>query len=101
MTGPLEETVAALREFPWDSDEELVTLTAGHVVEVLRRCCAGELTAREVEDWADAVEMREDLGFEDSPDERAQDAVNFLANPLLNGELTPAVGQEWMRRLRE
>ena len=101
FSAPLDETLAFLRTFPWDSDEELVTLTADHVAGVLRRYQARDLTARQVEEWADAVEMREDIEFADSPDGRVQDAVNFLADPYLFGQLTPTRAQEWMRLLKE
>lgn len=59
---PIEMLWASLHDFPYDWDDKpLGILRREHVVAVLRRWRLGELSDREVEDWADLVELREDV----------------------------------------
>ena len=76
-----------LAEFPWDSEEELVTLRPEHLVAILSRLTAGELSAEEVEDWANAIEGREDVALAGEPVEQA---LFHLANPLITEPITLA-----------
>lgn len=98
---PIRDLRMDLGEFPWDIDEELITLTAGDVDRILRRYLAGELSAKEVEDWAETLEVREDVGFDELPNEQVLEAVHFLANPCLHGDLTEATAREWIVRLTQ
>lgn len=97
--GPLEDVYRALTQFPWDVDEPLVTLTSDHVADALRDYLAGALTEREVEDWADALEVRDDVEFADSAEEDVLHVIHFLANPLLHGPLTPEGAEDCLHRL--
>jgi hypothetical protein len=81
---PIEDLRAALAEFEWDCSEPLVSLTSEHLLPILRRFLAGELTAEAVEAWADLVEARDDIAF---PDDQVLDAIFMLANPMTNGVL--------------
>lgn len=101
FTAPVEETIRDLSAFPWDSDEELVTLTTSHVADVLRRFLRNDLTAKQVEEWAEALEVRDDVHFDEQPNEQVLEAVHFLANPYLVGELTRSWAEEWIGRLHE
>ncbi|WP_007026846.1 hypothetical protein [Saccharomonospora iraqiensis] len=82
---PIEHTLAALREFPWDSDEELATLDVSALRRVVDMFERGRIDADELEEWADAVEGRDDIAF---GSQDVIDAVNTLANPVLFGPLT-------------
>ena len=86
---PLGAAIARVRSFGWDSDEDLVTLRASHVMAVLRRFLAGELSADHVEVWADGLEVREDIGFAGD----TLDLIFRLANPDMNGAITPSVAE--------
>ena len=80
----LREGVAA---FPYDwPGPPLATLRRDHVISVLERWERGQLSASEVEDWANLVETRDDLDH-DPADPRITRAVFDLANPLLQGDL--------------
>jgi hypothetical protein len=75
-----------LAVFGWDSDEELIALEPAHALSVLSRFLASELSATEVEDWANAIECREDIGLtQEAP---ITDALFELANPLITRPLT-------------
>jgi hypothetical protein len=85
---PLALLRAGVAAFPYDWDgPALATLRSGHVASVLARWKSGNLTAEEVEEWANLVEIREDLTH-DPDDLKVADAVFDLANPLLQGDLT-------------
>jgi hypothetical protein len=86
-----DRPLAALRDsiasFPFDWDDPPVaTLTRGHVLDVLERWQRGELDASEVEEWANLVEVRDDLDH-DPADPAVADAMFDLANPELQGPL--------------
>jgi hypothetical protein len=96
---PPSEILPALSRFGWDSERPLVTLTSTHVAEVLRRYLQGTLTASQVEEWANAVEGREDVDYIGEEGDVLREAVHELANPLLTRELSPATAQDWLIRL--
>lgn len=91
-----EELQAALKGFPWDSEVELVQLERQHVSSVLKRYLTGGISTQKVEDWANLIECRDDIGYED-----VADALNILANPVITYELTPAVAAQLIEELRK
>lgn len=98
FTRPTADVVRNLSDFGWDSDEELVTLQADHVAAVLSRFLSGEIESQEVEDWANAVECRDDIGMRlDSP---VADVLHALANPSLIYPLTKHFAIEQVAMLK-
>ena len=85
---PIEPVLEGLSHFPFDSDEELVCIQREDVVSIIDRFVAGNLTAEQVTDWADQVEVRDDLGVEDNHREILRDAIFRLANPNLRDPIT-------------
>ncbi|HBA89724.1 MAG TPA: hypothetical protein DCZ75_17580 [Geobacter sp.] len=85
-----------LADFPWDSDEELVLLERQHVTAVLKRYLRGEISSKEVEDWANVIECREDIGYEE-----IADVVHLLANPAITEELTETIATQLIAELEE
>jgi hypothetical protein len=74
--------------FPFDWDgPPLAILRREHLLSVLARWRNGELSAEDVEDWANLVEVRDDLQH-DPADPAVAKAVFDLANPTLQGDLT-------------
>ncbi|MBB5159621.1 hypothetical protein [Saccharopolyspora phatthalungensis] len=82
----MHEAIAELRTFPWDCDEELVTLGPSELRTAIEKFLVGNLSAQELEDWANAVEGRDDIDF--APEEMT-DLVAEIANPLLFEAITP------------
>jgi hypothetical protein len=69
---------------PWDWEgPPLAVLDSSAVVSILRRHAAGELSDEQVIEWANLVEVRDDV--EATPE--ATEAVFYLANPAINGPL--------------
>ncbi|MEZ2333618.1 hypothetical protein AB6802_28185 [Mesorhizobium sp. RCC_202] len=73
------------------AETPLVVLTADHIVSVLHRFRAGAFTAADVEQWADMIECREDIDYQEDRDEEILQAIYVLANPVLNGLLDDAL----------
>ena len=86
---PPEPLLRELRTFPWDWDgEPLLVLRREHLFRVIGRFLSGELSATQLESWAENLECREDVAF-DPADESLLDDVFFrLANPFINEPLT-------------
>lgn len=87
LEGEFLPLVRRLRQLPWDSEESPVLLTRSNVVAVLDRYLVGGLSEDDLENWANEIEGREDIDF----DEVSKDAIFELANPLLNRALNPKV----------
>ncbi len=49
----------------------------------------GKLNAAQIEEWANALECRGDVGFLPEKQSAIREAIFQLANPLLNKPITP------------
>lgn len=96
---PVHEARQRLRQFPWDSEVELESLTRQDVVRMLDRYLRGSVTGAEVEQWADAIEGRDDVGYEADVAERLRQAIFELANPDITHRLEPERASEWRDEL--
>lgn len=100
LERPVERIVRELSALPWECDHDLLVVRPHHLIEVLGRLTRGSLTAEQVESWADAIEGREDVGFEEATGQVVKAALFDLANPQMQGELTAEVADRWLARLR-
>jgi hypothetical protein len=85
-----------LAPLDWDVDEPVVTLSATDATHLLSEFLAGKRRADEIVDWAEALEVREDVEI-DAP---VRDLLFVLANPEINGPLTPEIAREWVDKLQ-
>ncbi len=74
-----------LNKFSTDECDTLVVLHAKDLEFVLNKFYSGILSIDDIERWADLVELRDGIDFED---EEIQTIIFELANPLINGKLT-------------
>ncbi|HWG73117.1 MAG TPA: hypothetical protein VG184_03570 [Acidimicrobiales bacterium] len=95
LREPVADAVRRLRAFPWDSDAELTVLGPGNVIHVLDLYLHGVLASAEVEEWAEAIEGRDDIGYEFPHGETLKQLIFELANPLLTRQLEPSRAREW------
>jgi hypothetical protein len=100
LNRPVREVVGELRPFGWDSAQTLAELRREDIVQILERYLRGELTAAVVEEWANAVEGREDVAYERPHDDAIRAAIHELANPYLARSLSPQTAREWIQCLR-
>jgi hypothetical protein len=98
---PLNAAIAAVRELPWDSDLELVVLVRANLVALLQRYLLGELSPTDLEEWANAIEGRVDIGLEPRHEELLQAFVFEIANPLLAEPISDAYARRWLDRLSD
>jgi hypothetical protein len=85
LNEPLAAIEADVSQLPWDDQSSSVVLTKEDVRSVLERYMSTALSPREVEQWANLLEGREDVTMEQS----VRDVIYQLANPILEGELSP------------
>jgi hypothetical protein len=96
LPRPLSEILRDVAQLPWDSNVEHAELTTRHLASVLRRHLEGVLDGKAVEDWANAIEMRDDIAYD--PDSTAGEILHELANPLLTEPLTSKRAAELLGR---
>jgi hypothetical protein len=89
----MQEVVASLAAYGWDGDEPLADLKRSHIRQALRRYIRTELSASQIEEWANIIECRDDIAYE--PSSLEGDIIFELANSELTQQLNPA----WAERL--
>jgi hypothetical protein len=99
LRRPLAESLAALRAYPWDSDVEYVELTPAHVASVLERFLGGEVDAPTATEWAESINLRDDVGRSPGTDAELADVLTEMSSPELFGELDE-IAPDLLRRLR-
>ncbi len=100
LSHPIAELTQAVSSLPWDCPTPLVSLTSADASAVLQRYLDGTISPSDIEEWANLIEGREDIGFESGQVESLIELVNELANPITMGALTTERAQTWLCRLR-
>lgn len=95
----LEAILARLNAFGWDSEIPLAIVRPDDLTAVLRRFLLGQLSARQVEEWADALECRDDVGLDEDCEAELRSAIFELANPLLTEQLSQDSAQRILATL--
>lgn len=90
-----------LSKFNWDYEREPIIIKGSAVQAVLERYLNGEYTAKDLESWANLIELREDLEFEQEKYEVIEDVIYRLANPDLQEKLTPVLCNQLLTLLKE
>jgi len=98
LNKPIEDITATLSKFDWDS-EELVVVEIDHIRQVLKRYISGELNEAIIENWANAIECRDDVGISEEAEDLIEELIHELANPDLTQKLTPERAQALVRNL--
>lgn len=81
----LKELRTELSKYPWDTDKPYLIISKLQFSNVLNKCIKRVITFQELEDWANTIECRDDLDFED---EIIQEFLFELSSPEINGEIT-------------
>jgi hypothetical protein len=96
VNGPVADCAATVRSFPWDHDEDLYTIGRPDARAALAKFTAGEISADELLQWAEAIECREDVGF---TDDLVSKLIFALATPEINEPISPESIAAWQTRL--
>ena len=87
-----------LSQIGFDSEIELVSMSRDNIVEILQRSLDKKISFLELEEWANLIECREDIGFDD---EKTQEMIFKLANPYLYGKLDEKQVLSYLNELDE
>ena len=98
---PLGAILRRLADFGWDSERPLAELQAADVVRVLQVFMNGNVTASDIESWANALEGREDIVLEGGNADTLSAALFHFANPTLTEPLTIDDAKRWVEKLSE
>ena len=99
LRRPVAQIRPELGVFPWDSETELVQLGIVDVLRALRAYVDGQIDADELEGWADALEVRDDVGLDEPDEEVLREFLTEISTPELYEAITPQVAWRWIARL--
>jgi hypothetical protein len=85
-----------LTKYPWDFEKPMVIISKQDFLNVLKKCQDGLISFEDLENWADAITLRDDIGFE--TDEMLE-IIFELANPDINGQLSKERLEELINEL--
>jgi len=77
---PLNLIAQELAQFEWDHEGEPVLVAPLHIVSILNRFLSNQLNAKQVEEWANMIECREDLDYESENQKQLEQVIYELAN---------------------
>ena len=80
--GTLQEELSI---YAWDSNTPIVIITITEVKEVFNNYLNDNISNEELEDWANAIEMRDDIGF---GSENIKEIIFNIANPILTQSIS-------------
>ena len=90
-----QRVMVALSAFRWDSDDA-VEFEPWMLRDPLERTLRGEHSVEELAQWAEDIEVREDIEMTDA---RVRAIIHVLANPYLEGSTDAARLREWIAEL--
>ena len=85
---PLNEIKLELRELEWDYNGKEYVVTIKEVINVINKYKTNKISAFELEEWANLIECREDIKFEEKNFNKLNNIIYTLANPVLEGEIS-------------
>ena len=94
---PVDELRSMLTTFPWDFETPLAVLEPADIQRSLRRYLGGDLSADDICDWANLIEMRDDVDYQST--ELVEDFVFAAANLELQGAINTEWAKDWISKL--
>lgn len=99
FSKPIVELTNDLSSLTWDYDGKPFVIHTNQVLEVLNRYISGNLSSEEIESWANLIECREDINFEKGKQVILEKIIYQLANPVLEGKITPNLCKEMILKI--
>lgn len=95
-----DELRRQIAKFGWDYDGQIkAVLSRADVATILQRYLKSEIGNKQIEDWADFLEGRDDIAFENGAEAILNEVIHVLANPELHGNMTIKSAQELLPEL--
>lgn len=85
LKGSIKDLLEKLSVFGYDSEAPEIIVKPSDIEMVLLKCIDGFISTEILEEWANAIEFRDDIDFEN---EEIKEFVFELANPEINGVIT-------------
>lgn len=85
MHGDLSQLSQELSQYPWDIEKPILQIKSGDIKTILSLVVDGVISMDSLIYWANLIECREDLDFEE---DYLKEIIFELANPEINGEVT-------------
>ena len=96
LKGELSAIQNELSNFPWDTEEAVLMISKIDLINVLKKCLHQQISFETLVNWANAIECRDDLDFEN---DEMQEVIFELANPEINGKISKDRLREIVERL--
>lgn len=94
FTGSIDEIRGLLGSLDPDFDGAPLTMNSENIRKTLERYLKGDLSLNDVEDWANLIEGREDIAFNQADEELLDEVIYELANPELTEQLSNKRAEE-------
>jgi len=72
-----------LNKLPWDSEDPLIVLKKDHLLQIIEKLRKNKITLSELIEWANLLEVREDIEYEKPYDTQINKIIFTIANPEL------------------
>ncbi len=100
LPSDFDELRRQIAKFGWDYDGHIkAVLSRADVVTILQRYLKSEIGNKQIEDWADFLEGRDDVAFENGAEAILNEVIHVLANPILDGGLTLEVAKIMLTKI--
>jgi hypothetical protein len=98
LRAPVRPSAQTLKGYLWDSESKLVVLTRLDCRRLITAYLNGDLSGDDWEVWAEALEVRDDVGVEEGFEDLIKGFLFEIATPEITRQLTPSTAEEWMTR---
>lgn len=99
LNQPLEDVACKLKEHSYDFDGEPIILCKNHLINALNFVISESKNTEEIVRWANLIEMREDIDFDEEYEDLIGEVMHKLANPDLEGEVTVLTCKQYLAEL--
>ncbi|MEJ1334501.1 MAG: hypothetical protein RPU37_00485 [Candidatus Sedimenticola sp. (ex Thyasira tokunagai)] len=99
LSDSLDEISSGLAKFDWDYEGNPLVVKSQQIIEVLQRHISGKVDVKDIERWANMLECREDIEFDESNEEQLENVIYCLANPELEGAINVDLCKQFVRNL--
>lgn len=94
FNGKVSDLQNELSHYEWDSAVPIIKISYINIKSALLLFVNDKISLDDLTAWANILECREDIEFED---EEIEEMIFYLANPEINGNLTKEAAKEFIQ----